>query len=32
MDLFMKECGLIIKEMDPEFKYTQMEINMMGYG
>ena len=32
MDLFTKECGLIIKEMDQEFKYIQMEINMMDYG
>lgn len=32
MDLFMKECGLTIKEMVLEFKYIQMETNMMGYG
>ena len=32
MDLFTKECGLIIKEMDQEFKYIQKEINMMDYG
>jgi hypothetical protein len=31
-DHFTKECGLIIKEMDQEFKYIQMEINMMDYG
>lgn len=32
MDLFMKECGLTIKKMVLEFKYIQMETNMMGYG
>ena len=32
MDLFMKDSGLIIKEMELEHKYILMEINMMVSG